>query len=54
MLYIFFISNQRLLQCRKNQVDPVAQHFTHDLKRVQQIGMLDSDQLKGVVREEDQ
>ena len=38
---------------RKNQVDHVAQHWTHDIKRVQQFGLLDFDQLKGLVKEED-
>lgn len=38
---------------RKNQVDHVAQHWTHELRRVQQLGLLDFDQLKGLVKEED-
>ena len=38
---------------RKNQVDHVAQHWTHELKRVQQLGLLDFDQLKGLVKDED-
>lgn len=41
------------MQSRKNQVDHVAQHFTHNVKRVQQLGLLDFDQLKGLVSDED-
>ena len=34
---------------RKNQVDHVAQHFTHEIKRIEQLVELDFDQLKGLV-----
>jgi hypothetical protein len=41
------------MQSRKNQVDHVAQYFTHNVKRVQQLELLDFDQLKGLVSDED-
>ena len=31
----------------------MSQHLTHELKRVQYLGLLDFDQLKGLVSEED-
>lgn len=34
-------------------MDHVAQHLTHDLKRVQQFGLMDFDQLKGLINDED-
>ena len=38
---------------RKNWVDHVAQHWTYEVKHVQQQGLLDFDQSKGLVKEED-
>ncbi|KAG0606119.1 hypothetical protein M758_9G115400 [Ceratodon purpureus] len=38
---------------KKNEVDHVVQHWTHEVKRVQQLGLLDFDQLKGLVKDED-
>ena len=38
---------------RKNQFDHVAQHFTHDVRRIQQLGMMDFDQLSRLINEED-
>ena len=31
----------------------MSQHLTHELKRVQYLGLLDFDQLKGLISEED-
>ena len=39
--------------CRKNEVDHVAQHWTHDLRRIQQFGMMPFEELKGLLSEED-
>ena len=37
---------------RKNEVDHVAQHWTHDLRRIQQFGTM-SFELKGLLSDED-
>ena len=39
--------------CRKNEVDHVAQHWTHDLRRIQQFGTMPFEELKGLLSEED-
>ena len=39
--------------CRKNEVDHVAQHWTHDLRRIQQFGTMPFDELKGLLSDED-
>ena len=41
------------LNCRKNQSDHVQQHWTHDLMRMRQFGLLPFEQLKVLVPEEE-
>ena len=39
--------------CRKNEVDHVAQHWTHNLRRIQQFGTMPFEELKGLLSNED-
>lgn len=39
--------------CRKNEVDHVAQHWTHDLHRIQKFGTMPFEELKGLLSEDD-
>ena len=39
--------------CRKNEVDHVAQHWTHDMRRIQQFGTMPFEELKGLLSKED-
>ena len=48
---IFIIPEHYL--CNKNEVDHVAQHWTHDLRRIQQFGTMPFEELKGLLSEED-
>ena len=46
------LTRERIL-CRKNEVDHVTQHWTHDLRRIQQFGMMPFEELKSLLSEED-
>ena len=39
--------------CKKNEVNHVAQHWTHDLRRIQQFRMMPFEELKELLSEED-
>ena len=39
--------------CRKNEVDHVAQHWTHDLRRIEQFRTMPFKELKGLLSKED-
>ena len=51
VILIFIILKHNL--CRKNEVDHIVQHWTYNLRRIQQFGTMPFEELKGLLSEED-